>query len=151
MAAAPATPVAASVDPASMIQQVLGMFLGGLVGTAALNRSPETPSRQEPIPPSPSLSLKRSAEDGPAPENLDIDVWLARLDADPVRGKKNINFYKFALPFTEHGIYELSDIAIISAEKIIELGGDKINFGIANRLVQYAAEDYGNPKRSRLI
>ncbi|KAF8067599.1 hypothetical protein FPV67DRAFT_1669489 [Lyophyllum atratum] len=98
-------------------------------------------------PPSPSPLAKRPAEVDMTAENIDIEIWLAQLDAHPVRGKRNLNYSQFADPFLSNGIYELSDITTLSVEQLIQLGGDELNFGIANRLVNYAKEDFKSSKR----
>jgi hypothetical protein len=141
-----------------MMQQMMGMFMGGLAGSMALNRGPETHAL--PVPPSPSsvyntprplsspASLKRPA-DHDLPKNVDIEIWLTQLDADPVRGKRNINYSQFGQSLTSLGIYELSDIVVLDVNQLKELV-PHLNFGIANRLVTYAQEDYPMHKRTRL-
>ena len=136
-----------------MMQQMMGMFMGGLASSMAISRSP--PSEQHapgpPVPPSPPTGLKRPADNDLLPKNIDIEVWLAQLDSDPVHGKRQIDYSQFGASFTALGIYELSDIIVLDVTQLRELL-PHLNFGIANRLVTYAQEDYpiGKFKRARL-
>jgi hypothetical protein len=156
------SPLAAS-DPMQMMQQMMGMFMGGLAGSMALSRGPQAEMHVPLAPPSPSVyntpgtaagplsspaSLKRPA-DHDIPKNIDIEIWLSQLDADPVRGKRNINYTQFGQSLTSLGIYELSDIVVLDVNQLQELV-PRLNFGIANRLVTYAQEDYPMHKRTRL-
>jgi hypothetical protein len=142
-----------------MMQQMMGMFMGGLAGSVALSRGPEMHAPPAPAPPSPSVhntpgtlsspaSLKRPA-DQDHPKNIDIEIWLTQLDTDPVRGKRNIDYSQFGPSLTSLGIYELSDIVVLDVNQLQELV-PRLNFGIANRLVTYAQEDYLMHKRTRL-
>lgn len=142
-----------------MMQQMMGMFMGGLAGSMALSRGPE--AHTLPAPPSPSVyntpgplsspgpaSLKRPA-DHDLPKNIDIEIWLTQLDTHPVRGKRNINYSQFGQSLASLGIYELSDIVVLDVNRLQELV-PCLNFGIANRLVTYAQEDYPMHKRTKL-
>jgi hypothetical protein len=72
-------------------------------------------------------------------EYPDIMPWLISLDADPFRGKKQLQFTQYGATLFENGIIDLSDVVSLTPEKLQELGG--MNFGIANRLIRYVKED----------
>ncbi|KAG6874710.1 hypothetical protein C0993_012546, partial [Termitomyces sp. T159_Od127] len=94
------------------------------------------------MPPSPSLTTKHAASNNIALENLSLQDWLKQLDIHPIHGKLNLNYAQFAEPLLLNGLYELSDIVDLSVEKLLELGEERLNFGIANLLINYAKEDY---------
>jgi hypothetical protein len=155
-----ASPASAS-DPMQMMQQMMGMFMGGLAGSMALSRGRDSgPELHASAPPSPSVyntptgplsppvNLKRPA-DHDLLKNIDIEIWLTQLDSHPVRGKRNINYSQYGQSLTSLGIYELSDIVVLDVNRLQELIPG-LNFGTANRLVTYAQEDYPMHKRTRL-
>jgi hypothetical protein len=91
----------------------------------------------------PSVGTKRPAKDASAADVCpDIATWLAGLDADPNRGRLNLNFSQYQNLLLENGFYELSDIANVSPEQLQKVLGGKMTFGLANRLVTHAKEDF---------
>jgi hypothetical protein len=78
----------------------------------------------------PSFLGKRAAEDVPA-TNLcpDIATWLKALDSDPVRGCMMINYSQFHDTFLANGFFELSDVAMLSAEQLVAVCNGGMNFG----------------------
>lgn len=105
--------------------------------------------------PQPSvLGTKRPAEDVPSASIChDIPTWLANLDSDPIRGRMKINYSQYNDILIGNGFFELSDLANVSADQLLAVsGGSGMNFGIANRLVTYAKEDFAplSVKRSRV-
>ncbi|KAJ6474520.1 hypothetical protein DFH09DRAFT_1109571 [Mycena vulgaris] len=73
----------------------------------------------------------------PPPKSLII------LNNDPLRGRMKLNYVQYGDLPLDNGLFELSDLANVSAEKLLGLpGGERMNFGIANRLVTYAKEDF---------
>ncbi|KAG5735352.1 hypothetical protein E4T56_gene12827 [Termitomyces sp. T112] len=93
-------------------------------------------------PPSPSPTPKCPATNDIVPENPCLQDWLEQLDVDHICGKLNLNYSQFLEPLISNGFYELSDIAHLSVEKLLRLSNGKLNFGIANCLINYAKEDY---------
>jgi len=92
-------PPASQADPIQMTQQMMRMFMGGLTGSMALTCSPEKHSL--PVTPflsasdtssSPPASLKCAADNILTPRNIDMEIWLAQLDLDPIHGEWNINY-----------------------------------------------------------
>ncbi|KAJ7450496.1 hypothetical protein B0H11DRAFT_1877432 [Mycena galericulata] len=82
----------------------------------------------------------------------DVGTWLTELDSDPVRGRMGLNYAQYRDCLVENGFFELSDMAKVDADKLMGLVG--IKYGIANRLVTYAREDYedkaGSSKRAKV-
>jgi hypothetical protein len=126
------------------MMQAGGAAFGGYPGPAqvAFNSNALPPHANQAV-----HSPKRPAEI----EYPDIIPWLASLDTDPIRGKKQLNFVQYGDALSRNGILDLSDIVSLTAEKLQELGG--MTFGIANRLVGYAKDDdkdlQGAAKRAR--
>ncbi|KAJ7447640.1 hypothetical protein FB451DRAFT_1411735 [Mycena latifolia] len=87
---------------------------------------------------------RRASEEFPSPDICpDIGTWLANLDSDPIRGRMKLNYMQYSDLLINDGFFELSDLTNVSADKLLSLpGGDQMNFGIANRLVTYAKEDF---------
>ena len=110
-----APPPPSASDPMQMMQQIMGMFMGGLTSPVAISHSP--PSEQHspgpPVPPSPPTGLKHPVDNDLLPKNIDIEVWVAQLDSDPVHSKWQIDCSKFGAWFTALGIYELSGIIVL--------------------------------------
>jgi hypothetical protein len=101
----------------------------------------------------PSVGTKRPAEDASASDACpDIATWLAGLDADPNRGRLNLNFSQYQNLLLENGFYELSDIANVLPEQLQKVLGGGMTFGLANRLVTHAKEDFTpvSTKRARV-
>jgi hypothetical protein len=46
------------------------------------------------------------------------------------------------LVLLHNGLYELSDLANLTADKLLALSTDQMTFGVANRLVTYAKDDF---------
>jgi hypothetical protein len=90
----------------------------------------------------PVAGTKRPVEE-PLPDICpDIKSWLTQLDSDAVRGRLNLNYQQYSGLLLDNGLFELSDVANVTAEKLQALAGDQMNFGMANRLVTYAKEDF---------
>ena len=89
------------------MQQMMGMFMGGLASSMAISHSP--PSEQHApghtVPPSSPTGLKCPANNDLLPKNIDIEVLLAQLDSDPVCTKWQIDYSQFRASFTALGIY----------------------------------------------
>lgn len=84
----------------------------------------------------PSSGTKRAAELA-APS---IDVWLGSLDSDVQgRGRHNIFNFQYFLKFSEHGIFDLTDMIDIDANELTKL--IECPIGVANRLIKYAKDD----------
>jgi hypothetical protein len=85
-------------------------------------------------------------------EYPDIMPWLSSLDADPFQGKKQLQFAQYRAALLENGIIDLSDVVLLTPEKLQELGW--MNFGIASHLIRYAKEDeeelQGDAKRKHM-
>ncbi|KAJ6568999.1 hypothetical protein B0H19DRAFT_1065782 [Mycena capillaripes] len=91
----------------------------------------------------PPTGTKRPAEDAPGPDICpEITVWLMTLDSDPIRGRLNLNYTQYKDLLLGNGFFELSDLANVTADKLLALSAEQMNFGIANRLVTYAKEDF---------
>ncbi|KAF8183574.1 hypothetical protein K438DRAFT_1766861 [Mycena galopus ATCC 62051] len=99
--------------------------------------------------PESSFLGKRPAQDDICP---DIAAWLTDLDLDPVRGRMQLNYAQYTLVLRDNGFFELSDLANVSAEQLLSVLNGGMNFGVANRLVTYAKEDFApfTTKRSRV-
>ncbi|KAJ7202719.1 hypothetical protein C8J57DRAFT_1735619 [Mycena rebaudengoi] len=99
-----------------------------------------------PFLPSTTSAVKRPAEDAPSADICpDIITWITNLDEDPVRGRLKLNYFQYKDLLIDNGFFELSDLANVSAEQLMGFSGpsgERLNFGIANRLVTYAKEDY---------
>ena len=87
-------PPPSASDPMQMMQQMMRMFMCEFMGSMVLNCGPE--NHAPPTSPLPSVrnvplssptSLKRPADNYLFLKNIDIEIWLAQLDADPVCGK----------------------------------------------------------------
>ncbi|KAH9969229.1 hypothetical protein BJV74DRAFT_799394 [Russula compacta] len=118
--------------PWAMMQAAGGAAFGGYPGPAqvAFNPNAPPPHADQGIP-----SPKQPAEI----EYPDIIPWLASLDADPVCGKKQLNFVQYGDVLSRNGILNLSDVLSLTPEKLQELG--RMAFGIANQLIGYAKDD----------
>lgn len=121
-----------------------------LVAAPAIVTIPTPTTPVTPTPP--SRNSKRAATEIELPAyNPPLEAWLLGLDADPDRGKFNLNFSQFHPIFQKESLVELSDLVGLTTDKVEALGGQAMNFGIANRLARYATEDYVPPaKRPRL-
>ena len=97
--------------------------------------------------PSPT-TLKQPANDAlPGPIIFpDINMWLSSLDSHPIQGRKNLNA-QHAEGLMAHGILDLGDLVLLTAEKILELAGPSINFGTANHLMMFAQKDQSELQR----
>jgi hypothetical protein len=138
-------------DPLAWVQA-----LGPVLGAFLANRAPPTPEppvQHTPVIPAESnphlnqvphlAGTKRPAEGPPLPDICpDIGLWLSQLDTDPIRGRLNLNYQQYNGLLLGHGLFELSDLANVTVEKLLSLAGEQMNFGIANRLVTYAKEDF---------
>lgn len=92
----------------------------------------------------PSIPSKRAAEDTPSADICpDIGDWLVQLNSDPIRRRiKTLDYAQYEGVLIKNGFLELSDLAAVKADKLLELVGEEtMNFGIASRLVTYAQED----------
>ncbi|KZP27093.1 hypothetical protein FIBSPDRAFT_1040299 [Athelia psychrophila] len=104
---------------------------------------PATPTHSSviPAPASSPLSIKRTSPiDYP-----DTDDWLESLDKDPIRGKRQLDFAQYIDSLKSNGILDLGDLLALSLDKLQELSG--MNFGVANRVMNYAKDDTAQLKR----
>ncbi|KAJ7301730.1 hypothetical protein DFH08DRAFT_978495 [Mycena albidolilacea] len=140
----------AGTEPPEWVQAlfpIAAMAMGG----AMRNNMYETPRPSTPPPlrtagssrPSalvfgdlPSSGTKRAAEMA-APS---IDAWLGSLDSDVHgRGRHNIFYLQYCSKFSEHGIFDLTDMVDIEANELTKL--IECPIGVANRLIKYAKDD----------
>ncbi|KAG6867371.1 hypothetical protein C0993_003693, partial [Termitomyces sp. T159_Od127] len=91
---------------------------------------------------SPFPTTKRAATNDIALKNLSLQDWLKQFDIHPICGKLKMNYAQFAEPLLSNSLYELSDIVDLLVKKLLELGEGRLNFGIANCLINYAKENY---------
>ncbi|KAJ6615208.1 hypothetical protein B0H10DRAFT_2435553 [Mycena sp. CBHHK59/15] len=153
-----------SSEPPMWVQHlapVFGALLGNRVQPPSQEYIQNMPGQVPgPLPADPTLDRRNStkciAEDVPIPDLCpDIASWLEKLDSDPVRGRMNLNYTQYKKSLINQGFFELSDMANVTAEKLLSLlggdGSDGLSFGIANRLVTYAKADYEQflPKPSK--
>jgi hypothetical protein len=153
------TKVALGPDPSMGWIQALAPVLGALLSNS-INRGPLVPEwqpSQQNVNPSQPLAPflgKRPAQDAPVADLCpDIGTWLTQLDADPIRGRMNINYGQYNNILLEQGFFELSDLANVSAEQLVAVMEGRVNFGVVNRLVTYAKEDFApfaTAKRARV-
>jgi hypothetical protein len=62
-----------------------------------------------------------------------------------------LNYAQYSNFLITNGFSEGCDLTNVAAEKLLALpGGEAMNFGIANRLVAYAKEDFEKPSSKRL-
>lgn len=118
--------------PWAMMPPVGGMFSGpGIPPTVSASgfniTTPDTLS-------SPPIVKRALPIDYP-----DIDAWLASLDSDDVRGKKQLNFSQYIEKLHGNGILDLEDLLSLSLDQLQEFSG--MNFGTANRVMNYAKDD----------
>ncbi|KAJ6628149.1 hypothetical protein B0H10DRAFT_2277329 [Mycena sp. CBHHK59/15] len=144
-----------SSEPPMWVQHlapVFGALLGNRVQPPSQEYIQNMPGQvPRPLPADPTLDrrngTKHIPKDVPIPDLCpDIASWLEKLDSDPVRGRMNLNYTQYKKSLINQGFFELSDMANVTAEKLLSLlgrdGSDGLSFGIANRLVTYAKADY---------
>lgn len=145
---------ASESEPPVWMKQV-GAVLGAVFGTFQAHQQPPPASSQfaQPSSSSPSFSFppenpgrKRHIPDCPT-----ISQWLDDLRVHPHRGERNYSQWKGH--FDELDLFKLTDLRGLTPEKLQRLFDDKMPFGTAKRLLEYAEEDLedleSTPKRAR--
>ncbi|KAJ6575789.1 hypothetical protein B0H10DRAFT_2443962 [Mycena sp. CBHHK59/15] len=123
-----------SSEPPMWVQHLAPVF-GALLGNRVQPPSQEYIQNmpgQVPGPPPADPTLDRRngtkciAEDVPIPDLCpDIASWLEKLDSDPVWGQMNLNYTQYKKSLINQGFFELSDMANVTAKKLLSLlGGD---------------------------
>lgn len=120
--------------------------------------TPGPPHHTESVPQTPhtpSPTLQKRPADFNTPVEIEnspeLSTWLFELNTDPVWGKLNVNYQQYSAALHNAGLLELTDLADLDTDKLVELGG--MPFGTAKRVLKFASMDLlklSNSKRPRL-
>ncbi|KAJ6503538.1 hypothetical protein C8R45DRAFT_1091311 [Mycena sanguinolenta] len=115
-----------SSKPPMWVQHLMPV-VGALFGGNRIANQAVMPAPAYPLPPPAPLAMpdhlpagNKRGVDSQCPE---VETWLAELDSDPIRGRIKLNYSQYGACLIKNGLYELSDVAKVSVDKLIELVG----------------------------